>query len=239
MPPSKQDKIKVVCPHCGHEQLEPRTGISTVCKKCREHFGVQEALNPVKKTAKAAPEKKRITCFECGTELEVAPSAQSTMCKRCSRYIDLKDYRITNAVSKNFKTKGSFTIEPTGYVFNTEATVQDAVIKGRFLGKLTAWGTLTIFSTAEIRGSFKTNSLIIPAANHFAWKETIDVGSAEIAGELAADVKVEGTIVLRSTARFFGDIEAKNLVVEEGAVVVGKMRLGGKGGRKAVQTALI
>ncbi len=239
MPASKQDKLKVACPHCGHQQLEPRTGISTVCKKCHGHFGVQEALNPVKKTAKAAPEKKHINCFECGAELEVAPSAQSTMCKRCSRYIDLKDYRIANAVSKNFKTKGSFTIEPTGYVFNTETMAHDIVLKGRFLGKLTAWGSLTIYSTAEIRGTFKTNALIIPAANHFNWKETIIAGSAEIAGELAADIQVEETIVLKSTARFFGNLEAKNLVVEEGAVVVGKLRLGGKGGRKAVQTALI
>ena len=38
------------------------------------------------------------------------------------------------------KTKGSFTIDATGYVFNTEVMAQDAVIKGRFLGKLTAWG---------------------------------------------------------------------------------------------------
>jgi len=228
MPASKQDKVKVACPHCGHEQLEPRTGISTVCKKCREHFRVQEALNPVKKTTKAAPEKKRIICFECGAELDVAISAQSTMCKRCSRYIDLKDYLITNAVSKNFKTKGSFVIEPTGYVFNTEVMAQDAVIKGKFLGKLHTIGSLTIFSTAEIRGTFKAHALIIPAMNHFHWKETIAVHSAEIAGELAADMQAEGTIVLKSTARMFGNIEAKSLVVEEGAVVVGNMRLGGK-----------
>src|ERR1700722_601579 len=229
MPASKQDKAKVACPHCGHEQLEPRTGISTVCKKCHGHFGVQEALNPVKKAVKVALEKRRINCFECGTELEVSPSAQSTMCKKCSRYIDLKDYNITSAVSKNFKTKGSFTIEPTGYVFNTEAMVQDAAIKGRFLGKLTAWGSLTIYSTAEIRGTFKTKNLIIPAMNHFRWKDTIAVSSAEIAGELVADMQVEETMVVKSTARFFGDIEAKNLVVEEGAVVVGNLRLGGMG----------
>ena len=33
------------------------------------------------------------------------------MCKRCSTHIDLRDYQITNAVSKNFKTKGQFVIE--------------------------------------------------------------------------------------------------------------------------------
>ena len=34
--------------------------------------------------------------------------------------MDLRDYTINSAVSKNFKTRGAFVIEPKGYVFNTE-----------------------------------------------------------------------------------------------------------------------
>jgi cytoskeletal protein CcmA (bactofilin family) len=226
MPARKQDKIIVACPHCGHSQEEPRTAFSTVCKKCRQNFRVQEVPKPAKKPAAPAPERKRITCFECGTELEVAISAQSSMCKRCSRYIDLKDYRITNAVSKNFKTKGTFSLETTGYVFNTEAVVGEAIIKGKFLGKLNAERSLSIYTTAEIKGSFKTGCLIIPAANRFRWPETIKVGSAEIAGELAANLQADGTITLKSTARMFGNLHAKSLVVEDGAVVVGDAQIG-------------
>ena len=114
------------------------------------------------------------------------------MCKRCSRYVDLKDYHITNAVSKNFKTKGAFVVEPKGYVFNTETVAGDAVIKGRFLGKLVAEHSLTIYSTAEFKGSFKTDRLIIPAGNHFRWNEPIRIGSAEIAGELVANLDASG-----------------------------------------------
>jgi len=226
MPASKQDKVSVACPHCGQSQPVPPTAISTVCKKCGGHFHVQEALHPAPKKVERAPDRRRVTCFDCGTELEVAPSAESTMCKRCSSYIDLKSYQIANAVSKNFKTKGTFVVEPKGYIFNTEVTVGDAVIKGRFLGKLFAEHTLTIHSTAEIKGSFKTACLIIPAENHFRWKETIKVTSAEIAGELANDLQAEGTITLKSTARMFGDLVARNLVVEAGAVVVGQLRIG-------------
>ena len=225
--------MEVACPHCGHSQKEPRTAISTNCRKCGGHFLLEEVLKPARKAPKSAPvrkttlpERRRISCFECGEELEVALTAQSTMCKRCSQYIDLKDYHIANAVSKNFKTKGSFALEPTGYVFNTEAIVGDAVIKGRFLGKLITEGSLTLYTTAEIKGSFKTARLIIPAANHFRWKEQIKAGSAEIAGELTANLRAEGTIVVRGTGRLFGDVEAGGLVVEDGAVVVGRMKIG-------------
>src|ERR1041385_3266191 len=112
---SQQDKVQVDCPQCGHSQLEPRIAYSTNCKKCGGHIRVQDVLKPAKKKAaykspEADQAKKRIKCFDCGADLDVVASAQSTMCKKCSRYMDLKDYHIANAVSKNFKTKGAFVI---------------------------------------------------------------------------------------------------------------------------------
>jgi cytoskeletal protein CcmA (bactofilin family)/DNA-directed RNA polymerase subunit RPC12/RpoP len=232
MPATKQDNVLVACPHCGHQQPEPRAAFSTNCKKCGRHYHVQEALKPAQKKSGRALDLRRVICFECGAELDIPASAESTMCKKCSRYLDLKDYHITNAVSKNFKTKGTFTVEPKGYVFNTETFAGDVVIKGKFHGKLTAEQSFTIYSTAEIKGSFTTAHLIIPAENHFRWPEIIQIGSAEIAGELAASLHATGTVTLKSTARFFGNIDAANLMVETGAVVVGKMNIGSMAGNK-------
>jgi cytoskeletal protein CcmA (bactofilin family) len=229
MPASPQDKVLLTCPHCGHQQREPRTAISTNCRKCGRHFRIQDVLQPAAKPVERPQEVRALTCFDCGTELKVAPSAESTMCKRCGRYVDLKDYHITSTVSKNFKTKGAFVVETKGYVLNTEAIVGNATIKGRLIGKLFAENSLTIYSTAEIKGSFKTGKLIIPSDNHFRWHEPIRVVGAEIAGELATGLKAEGTVVLKSTARLFGDVIAKNLIVESGAVVVGALRIGTSG----------
>ncbi|PYJ86956.1 MAG: hypothetical protein DME22_03215 [Verrucomicrobia bacterium] len=226
MPAKKQAKVLVSCPRCGHEQSEPRAAISTACKQCGQYIRVQGVLKPAARSAVRPKELRKLVCFECGTQLEVAVSAQSTMCKRCSSHIDLRDYHISSAVSKNFKTKGEFVLEPKGYVFNTETVVGDAIIKGKFLGKLVAERSLTIYSTAEIKGNFKAGRLVIPAENHFRWKEEIAVGAAEIAGELAADLRADGGVVLRATGRLFGDVQAKNLVVEEGAVMVGKAKIG-------------
>jgi cytoskeletal protein CcmA (bactofilin family) len=237
MPAMKLDNVLVACPHCGHQQPEPRAAFSTHCKKCGRHFHVQEALNPVQKIPGRTLDLRRIICFECGAELDIPASAGSTMCKKCSRYLDLQDYRINNAVSKNFKTKGSFTVEPKGYVFNTETVAGDIIIKGKFHGKLAAERSLTIYSTAELKGSLTAAHLVIPAENHFRWPEVIQTNSADIAGELAANLHATGTITLKSTARFFGNVDAANLVVEAGAVVVGKMNIGATAGDK--QTRLL
>ena len=231
MPTSMQEKVPVACPRCGHVQPEPRGAYSTICRKCHEHFRLDDLQpSPARQpTARARPpeiERRKIACFDCGTELEVPVTAESTMCKRCSHHVDLRDYHITSAVSKNFRTKGLFVVEEKGNVFNTEVLVGDAIIKGKFLGKLVAERSLTVHSGAQIRGSFKTGRLIVPAGNGFAWKDTLVIGGAEIAGELVANVKTVGTVWLKSTARLFGDVEAANLVIEEGAAMVGAAKIG-------------
>src|SRR5271170_2775938 len=208
MPATKLDKVAVACPHCGHRQPESRSAFSTICRKCGRHIRVQEVLHPPQKAPERALERRRVICFECGAELDVPASAESTMCKRCSRYVDLQNYRITNAVAKNFKTKGAFVIEPKGCVFNTETTAGDISIKGQFHGKLTAERSLTIYSGADIKGNLTVARLIIPAENFFRCQHCLRARSAEIAGELAANVRIGGTLTLRAGARFFGDVEA-------------------------------
>jgi cytoskeletal protein CcmA (bactofilin family)/DNA-directed RNA polymerase subunit RPC12/RpoP len=227
MPVKKQlDLVLVACPHCGHQQPEPPSAFSTLCKECRRHFRVQEILNPAAVERPRGPRLRRIACFECGAELEVPVSAESTMCKWCSRYVDLNDHRIPSAIAKNYKTKGKLVIEPKGCVFNTESIAGEVILKGKFHGKLTAEQSLTIFSGAEIKGNVTTAHLIIPAENHFSWQQPIQTGSAEIAGELVGALHASGTVILKSTARYFGDLESPHLVVEEGAVVVGSLTIG-------------
>jgi len=236
----KQEKVLVACPKCGHKQSEPAAAYSSVCKKCRQYFRLEDVLrgapdgglapgNGSRAKAPPAPrphEVRHVTCFQCGTELEVSSSAQSTMCKRCSSHLDLRDYQITSAVSKNFRTHGRFVVEEGGYVFNTETFAADVVLKGRFLGKLNAAHSLEIHRAAEIKGTFQTGNLMIPAGSVFRWPETITPGGADISGELIASVKSPGTVVLRATARLFGNLEARELVVESGAVIMGMVKVG-------------
>jgi cytoskeletal protein CcmA (bactofilin family) len=226
MPPLKQDLVPVTCPRCGYSQPEPRQAYSTICKNCHQHFRLEEAQSPAVKPAKLVVEQRRVRCFQCGTELEAPKAAASTMCKRCSGYLDLSDYRITETVSKNFRTHGWLVVEEKGYLLNTDSLAAEAVIKGRVIGKITAQGSLELHSTANIKGSFTAGRLIIPAGQHFRWPEVVRVGGAEISGELAANLNASGTVCLRSTARLFGDVSAGNLVVEAGAVFVGKAAIG-------------
>jgi cytoskeletal protein CcmA (bactofilin family) len=220
------DTIRIACPRCGYAQSEPRLAYSTICKNCQQHFRIQEALHPTAKAAKVTIEQRKVRCFQCGTELEAPKAAASTMCKRCSGHVDLSDYRIATTVSKNFRTHGWLVVEEKGYLLNTESRVGDAVLKGRIIGKLVTSGALEIHTSANIKGQFSAGRLVIPAGERFRWPEELRVGAADIGGELAANLRSEGTVVLRSTARFFGDVTAANMVVEAGAVFVGNASIG-------------
>jgi cytoskeletal protein CcmA (bactofilin family)/DNA-directed RNA polymerase subunit RPC12/RpoP len=226
LPPRKQRTVAVTCPKCGHTQPEPPTAYSTICKKCHEHFRVQEALHPTPAAPKPVLEQKQVSCFQCGAALDVPVAAASTMCKRCGSHVDLSDYHLAHTVSKNFRTHGRLVIEEKGYVLNADALVGGAVIKGRFIGKLVAEGTLELHSSARIKGSFTAARLVLPAGQHFRWPEPLRFGAADIGGELVADLRATDTVRLRATARFFGAVEARNLVVEYGAVFVGSARVG-------------
>jgi len=216
----------VACPRCGHVQPEPRGAYSTICKACREHFRVQEALRPATPKAQNNIEQRQIRCFQCGTELEVAKAAASTMCKRCSSHVDLADYQINQTFSKSFRTHGRLVLEEKGYLLNTESLVGAALIKGRLIGKLTTEGPLEIHSSASIKGTLLPGRLVIPVGHHFRWVQPMTVRDAEIAGELVADLTGTGTVLLKPSARLFGNINSLNLVVEAGAVIVGSVRIG-------------
>lgn len=226
MPSATKNTVQVSCPRCGYAQAEPRTAYSTICKNCQQHFRVQEALHPTAQSARVIIEQRRVKCFQCGTELEAPKAAASTMCKRCSGHVDLSDYRITQTVSKNFRTHGWLVVEEKGYVLNTEAVVGEAVIKGRLIGKLAAENTLEIHTSANIKGTFTAGRLVIPHGHHFRWEEPLRLGGAEIGGELTANLYSTGTVLLRASARFFGNIEAAGLIVESGAVFVGQAKTG-------------
>ena len=208
----------VTCPKCGHTQLEPPTAYSSVCKKCREHFRLKELrASKTTDTAQLRKDLRRVRCFTCGTDLDVPATAQSTMCKRCSSHVDLRDYHITSTVSKNFKTKGRFLIDETGYLLNTDSMAGEVILKGKLVGKL-AGDVFHIYPTARIKGSFRAGRLIIPPVTNFRWPEVIRVESAEIAGELVANLHATGTVMLKVGSRFFGNIVAgAGVVVSVGA----------------------
>lgn len=68
----------------------------------------------------------------------------------------------------------------------------------------------------------------------------VRAGSARIAGEVKGNLKVKETLELTASARVIGDVEAKVLVIEAGALVSGKVNMPGlESESKAIRSARV
>lgn len=64
----------------------------------------------------------------------------------------------------------------------------------------------------------------------------VRAGSATIAGEIKGNVKVKESLELMSTSKVIGDIDARNLRIESGAILYGKVTMPGVEAEKSVKT---
>ena len=106
-----------------------------------------------------------------------------------------------------------------GSEFEGKLSFRDTVrIDGRFRGEIASENTLIVGESGEIEATIRSNTIAI---------------SGTVNGEVQAAAKV----VLHKTARVDGNIEAPSIVVEEGAILNGqiKMNVGGSGPLKAIQ----
>ena len=106
-------------------------------------------------------------------------------------------------------------------VVHADVETVDAIIYGEYEGDLVATGRVEITATGRVRGSIKTNSLIIAEGVH-ADVETVD---AIIYGEYEGDLVATGRVEITATGRVRGSIKTNSLIIAEGALCNGRVAL--------------
>ena len=105
-----------------------------------------------------------------------------------------------------------------GSEFEGKLSFRDTVrIDGRFRGEISSENTLIVGETGEIEATIRSNTVAI-------------------SGTVNGDVHAAHKLVLHKTARIEGTIEAPSVVIEEGAVFNGQMKMpGGKSSSGALK----
>lgn len=83
----------------------------------------------------------------------------------------------------------------------------DLIIDGRIKGKILSDGNLTVGENARLEAEIKT-------------------GAVTVYGKVRGNIVVTGHVELRATAEVIGDIKAKTLGIEPGAIFVGCSEVG-------------
>ena len=96
-----------------------------------------------------------------------------------------------------------------GSEFEGKLTFKDTVrIDGCFRGEITSQNTLIVGETGEIMATVRSREVII-------------------SGTVSGNVFATERLVLHKTARVEGDVEAGTIAIEEGAMLNGKVTMGG------------
>jgi cytoskeletal protein CcmA (bactofilin family) len=99
-----------------------------------------------------------------------------------------------------------------GSEFEGKLSFRDTVrIDGRFRGEISSENTLIVGETGEIEATIRSNTIAI-------------------SGSVVGDVNAAQKVVLHKTARVQGTVEAPSIVVEEGAVFNGQVKMPGTRG---------
>lgn len=99
-------------------------------------------------------------------------------------------------------------VGPSVHVEGDFASEGNIVVKGIVSGSVYTSKHLTVESGAKILANVKA-------------------GSATVSGEVKGNMKVKDSLELKSTSKVLGDIDVKNLKVELGAILYGKVTMPG------------
>lgn len=112
-------------------------------------------------------------------------------------------------------------IRPVSSEDNVETVVGPSVnVEGDFASE----GNIIV--KGSVAGSVHTSKhLVVESGARIM--ANVRAGSAQVAGEVRGNMKIKESLELQSTARVMGDIEAKTLVIEAGALLLGKVMMPG------------
>jgi cytoskeletal protein CcmA (bactofilin family)/ribosomal protein S27E len=241
-------KASVECPHCGFKQQEYAAAKTTMCRQCGAHFSPSEPKRPPAVVPKARPETPAapaapslmrrldflwkqqrntvVECFECKRKQEVSGAASSTICPSCSAHIDMRDYKIATTFSRSIRTTGNVHITNKGDLSSSSVRCRRAVVEGRLRGNLHCSETAIIDVSGKIPARLSAHDVVIEKRREVHFFRRVRVVNIEIRGRMSGEIIAEGLVTVRKHGVLEGNVTAKAINVEKGALFSGALVIG-------------
>ncbi|MEM6820502.1 MAG: hypothetical protein AAF558_00990 [Verrucomicrobiota bacterium] len=167
-------RTEVVCPSCGHRQMEYVEANSTFCHACghRIPLTVKQYRKGSSSAKTSSVKRQSIRCFHCSHEMQIPTASDSWQCPRCSEYLDFKTHEISVSTGRLLLTYGNITINTRGYLGGSRAEAENITLAGGSASaRLVARKELIVNQTCKLSGGFRTRDFVIkPGATAEAQK---------------------------------------------------------------------
>jgi hypothetical protein len=162
-----------------------------------------------------------VVCPFCQHQQSASHHVLSVFCRNCNKRIDLEGHGSFKQIAPARSALRSISCPACQATQDVPSNalsafcpkcgkrinMQDYQIRGKFNGDIQTKGTLCVALGGDVRAD-------------------VVVGNALIEGKLHGTIRADGKVELRSTGQLRGDIQAKTIVVHDGATFLGYCNTG-------------
>ncbi|MBX3743128.1 MAG: polymer-forming cytoskeletal protein [Akkermansiaceae bacterium] len=203
----KRHRIELVCPDCGHRQLEPAMVVSTQCRSCRGNFQVIDGkavprYRAATRLAKVRPEvpasepQVKVTPFKPQPAVPPKLSLLRRLIFRQKPPREVTCFSCGHTHKAVAEAQSSQCPRCSAYI-----SLRDYVISEPWNRRIQTRGDVMIEKSGVVSGI------------------TIQCHHLTVLGELAGSVDCSGDLVIRSHGKILGKVSCRQLRVERGARV--------------------
>jgi DNA-directed RNA polymerase subunit RPC12/RpoP len=219
----------VECPSCGQQQELDKGVLSAFCKRCHRRLSVDEltsagASNAVPVFDGSDVPMVNVTCTRCGRETPVPKAAINAKCRHCRELIALRKGRPVARAKRGGRVEGPRAQVFRCYTCGAELTAAEEALSTMCpkCGRRVELRDLEV--TAHRQQDMFTCGRVHVAAGGLL-EGSINASVVLIEGEVRGPVTSGSSLVVGATGRCYGQVVARALRVEHGAVLVGPVRL--------------
>lgn len=219
-------KRAIICPSCGHEQMEYVEALATSCRSCGKYIPISSSKKGKKKTRTRHFHTKHLEahCFQCNQAVTIPSDVPSWQCPACGAQIDLTTHTIEATHSSNIFTYGGIVIGPNGRFSGARAEATWIRMSGTSDGVLVGRQTLSIQGKLQLKANASGGLLEVKAGSELDARQPLEFRTVLIQGKVKARrMKVTDELRISATGSLeVNALEFASLCVEPGGVLRGE-----------------
>jgi predicted RNA-binding Zn-ribbon protein involved in translation (DUF1610 family) len=219
----------VECPDCGKTQELAKGVISAFCKHCHARLSVEQAdaarwSSGVPTFAAGEAPTCQVRCPHCGKEMVAPKTAINAKCAHCQELFPLRQGRPVSTPKSGGRVDGPRALVFHCYSCGAELTAAEEALSTMCpkCGQRVELRDLEI--TARRQQDLATCGRLHVAPRGVV-EGQVNAGEVLIEGEVRGQVISGSALVVGATGRCYGEVVARALRVDKGAVFVGPVRL--------------
>jgi len=183
----------------------------------------------------AQPTSQQIRCLDCGYEYRLNGRMPKTNCPKCRAALDLAGFTIAGECHDELRTLGNIRITTGSVVTGARLVATDIILAGRVASSsVEAFRQLVVQAGAEfLRREIRAADLRIDPGAEIGLAGPVVYRHIEILGRVRANLYCTGMLIVRAGGLLVGDAHSAHIMVEDGAGIVGSLRISPEGGDEA------